>query len=99
MSEIISCSEVKSRLQKGEDFVFWDVREEWEFEEKNIGAECMPLNDIPVRLSELMRYENDEIVVHCKTGDRSKRARKFLCSKGFKNVRSMEGGIEAFLQL
>ena len=59
MSDKISCSEVKSRLQKGEDFLFWDVREEWEHEEKNIGAECMPLNDIPVKIQELMKFQKN----------------------------------------
>lgn len=99
MIKKISCFEVKARLAEGDDFMFWDVREEWEFEEQNIGAECIPLNSIPDKLPELSTYYDHEIIVHCKTGDRSRRACKFLQSKGFIDVKSMDGGIEAFLQL
>ncbi|MEQ8626696.1 rhodanese-like domain-containing protein [Ekhidna sp.] len=99
MNEDITCQEVKLRLEKGEKFNFIDVREEWEYEEANIGAKLIPLGDLPSRLSEIEHMKDDEVIVHCKSGARSGRAKKFLNSQGFTNVRNMEGGITAYLEL
>ncbi|SNS86616.1 Rhodanese-related sulfurtransferase [Ekhidna lutea] len=99
MNEDITCQEVKDRLEKGDKFNFIDVREEWEYEEANIGATLIPLGDLPTRISEIESMKNEEIIVHCKSGARSGRAKKFLNSQGFTNVRNMEGGITAYLEL
>ncbi|WP_420575482.1 rhodanese-like domain-containing protein [Ekhidna sp.] len=99
MNEDITCKEVKVRLENGEEFHFIDVREEWEFEEANIGAKLIPLGDLPARLSEIEHMKDEEVIVHCKSGARSGRAKKFLNSQGFSNVRNMEGGIIAYLEL
>lgn len=96
MSEDITCSEVKSRLTNGENFHFIDVREEWEHEERNIGARLIPLGELPTRLSEIEELKDQEIIVHCKSGGRSGQAKKFLMAQGFSNVRSMLGGIIEF---
>lgn len=99
MNEDITCAEVKSRLDKGENFNFIDVREEWEHEEKNIGAQLIPLGELPNRLSEIEQLKNEEVIVHCKSGGRSGQAKKFLNGQGFTNVRSMQGGIIAYVEL
>ncbi|MEQ8904377.1 rhodanese-like domain-containing protein [Ekhidna sp.] len=99
MNEDITCSDVKLRLDKGEKFNFIDVREEWEYEEANIGAKLIPLGDLPARISEIEHMKDEEVIVHCKSGARSGRAKKFLNSQGFTNVRNMEGGITAYLEL
>ncbi len=99
MNEDITCEQVKARLVNGESFHFLDVREEWEYEEVNIGARLIPLGDLPHRLSEIESLKGEEIVVHCKSGSRANQAKKFLISRGFTNVRNMPGGITAFLEL
>ncbi|WP_424963817.1 rhodanese-like domain-containing protein [Ekhidna sp.] len=99
MNEDITCQEVKQRLENGDKFNFIDVREEWEYEEANIGAKLIPLGDLPSRLSEIEHMKDAEVIVHCKSGARSGRAKKFLNSQGFTNVRNMEGGITAYLEL
>lgn len=99
MSEDISCQEVKTRLSKGEKFHFIDVREDWEYEEENIGARLIPLGDLPNRMNEIASLKNEEVIVHCKSGARAGRAKKFLLSQGFQNVKNMEGGIQAYLEL
>ena len=99
MNEDITCLEVKSRLEAGEKFNFIDVREEWEHEEQNIGAQLIPLGDLPARLSEIEHMKDEELIVHCKSGARSGRAKKFLNSQGFNNVRNMLGGITAYMEL
>ncbi len=99
MSEDITCTEVKKRLEEGATFHFIDVREEWEHTEKNIGAKCFPLGELPQNLETLGQYKMEEIVVHCNTGPRGNRAKKYLTSQGFTNVRNMLGGITEFLEL
>lgn len=95
MSEI-ECDEIKHRMKKGEKLHFFDVREEWEYEEYNIGAQLLPLGEIPKRLAEIESLKEQEIILHCATGIRSRQAQKFLISKGFANVKYMIGGIEAY---
>ena len=99
MTQDITCLEVKSRIESGEKFNFIDVREEWEHEEVNIGAKSIPLGDLPNRITELQSIKEAEIIVHCKSGNRSGQAKKFLTSKGFTNVRNMLGGITEYLTL
>jgi rhodanese-related sulfurtransferase len=97
--EDITVSELKDRLDKGEKFFFLDVREEWEYEEDNLGAENIPLGELPHRLSEIEKYKDEEIVVHCRSGARSGNAKKFLEGKGFSQVRNVLGGILAYRAL
>lgn len=97
--EDITVSELKSRLDKGDKFHFLDVREEWEYEEDNLGAENIPLGELPHRLSELENYKDEEIIVHCRSGARSGNAKKFMESKGFSQVRNVLGGILAYRSL
>ncbi|GAA0880237.1 hypothetical protein GCM10009119_32070 [Algoriphagus jejuensis] len=97
--EDITVSELKDRLDKGQKFHFLDVREEWEFEEDNLGADNIPLGELPHRISELEEFKDEEIVVHCRSGARSGNAKKFMESKGFSKVRNVPGGILAYRQL
>lgn len=97
--EDITVSELKDRLDRGEKFHFLDVREEWEYEEDNLGAENIPLGELPHRLGELEQFKNQEILVHCRSGARSGNAKKFMESKGFTQVRNVLGGILAYRAL
>lgn len=97
--EDITVSELKNRLDKGEKFNFLDVREDWEYEEDNLGAENIPLGELPHRIAELENLKDQEIVVHCRSGARSGNAKKFLESKGFSQVRNVLGGILAYRSL
>ncbi|GMQ29870.1 rhodanese-like domain-containing protein [Algoriphagus confluentis] len=97
--EDISVKELKSRLDKSEKFVFVDVREEWEYEEDNLGAQNIPLGELPHRLDELEKYKDSEIIVHCRSGARSGNAKKFMEGKGFTKVRNVLGGILAYREL
>lgn len=96
--ENIQVDELKQRLDKGEKLNLIDVREPWEYEEKNIGARLIPLNTLPEQVGELEPLKNEEVILHCKSGRRSANAQKFLQQKGFTKVRNLEGGIEAYLQ-
>ena len=97
--EDINVEDLKARLDKNEKFVFIDVREEWEYDDENLGAINIPLGDLPNRLDEIEKYKNQEIIVHCRSGARSGNAKKFLESKGFSKVRNVLGGIMAYNSL
>lgn len=94
--EDITVEELKERLDNQEDFVFIDVREEWEYEEDNLGALNIPLGQLPHQLKQIEDYKNQEIVVHCRSGARSGNAKAFLETKGYKKVRNLLGGILAY---
>ncbi len=72
-----------------------DVRDPHEWEISRIpGAELIPLGELPKRMHELDSAE--EIVVHCKSGMRSLQALEQLQGAGFRKVRSLRGGINAY---
>ncbi len=92
----ISASDLIKRKALGEELILIDVREEWEFDEENLGTKCCPLGELPLFLEELSDFKQQEIIVFCKTGDRSKKAQKFLFKNGFLEVTMLAGGLEAY---
>jgi len=90
----ITVEELKRKIDKKEDFVFLDVREDFEYQIANIeGTKLMPLSQFESRVSELESLKDKEIVAHCHHGGRSRQALEMLKSKGFKNLKNVAGGI------
>ena len=86
--------EVKAKLDKGEPFVFVDCRNPNEYEITKIeGAKLMPLPAIAQHFPALKPHANEEVIVHCRSGSRSLQFAQILRQQGFKNVKSMAGGI------
>ena len=95
MAFTITVQELKTRLDQGDKIVLVDVREPWEFATAKIeGAILIPLATIPQSLDKLDR--NAEIVCHCHHGMRSADATAFLQQQGFKSVKNLVGGIDAW---
>ncbi|MDO8367040.1 MAG: rhodanese-like domain-containing protein [Saprospiraceae bacterium] len=92
----ITVQDLRKKLQAGEKFVFIDVREPWEFEEFNLGAQLIPLNTLVNSMDELEDHKGDEIIVHCRSGSRSAMAQGLLLANGFKNVLNLKGGVMAW---
>jgi rhodanese-related sulfurtransferase len=92
----ITIEELKVRLDKGENLNLIDVREEYEFDEFNIGAKLIPLGELPDRLEEIEAWKDQEILIHCRSGARSGRAKEYLASEGYTNVRNVLGGMLAW---
>ncbi len=91
----ITAPELAARLQQGNHLRLIDVREPHELEISQIpGAELIPLGQLAARLSEL--DSADEIVLFCKAGTRSTRALELLLSAGFRKVKNLKGGINAW---
>lgn len=95
MAFTITVQELKTRLDQGDKIVLIDVREPWEFNTAKIeGAILIPLATIPQSLDKLDR--NADIVCHCHHGMRSADATAFLQQQGFKSVKNLVGGIDAW---
>ncbi|HEX9155476.1 MAG TPA: rhodanese-like domain-containing protein [Nitrospira sp.] len=95
MGFTISPKELKARIDKGDQLVLLDVREQWEFDLAKVnGSTLIPLGTLPQSLSKLSR--DSEIVAICHHGMRSADATNFLLQQGFQNVKNLVGGIDAW---
>jgi adenylyltransferase/sulfurtransferase len=90
----ITVSELKRRIDAGEDLFILDVREPFEYQIANIGGKLIPQGEVPQRLAEIDR--DREIIVHCKAGGRSQRIAEFLKQSGYPDVVNVAGGILAW---
>jgi sulfur-carrier protein adenylyltransferase/sulfurtransferase len=91
----ISASDLAMRLKMGEKLRLIDVREPHELAISSLPEEeNFPLGQLAARLSELDSAQ--ELVLFCKTGVRSTRALELLVSAGFKKVKNLHGGINAW---
>jgi len=93
---LITAEELYQKLCNGAPVEVIDVREKWEYDEENIGAINIPLYDLPKQLDEVKKHSECEIVLHCKTGARSEKARKYLASVGITTCKSLCNGMEEF---
>ena len=93
----ITVQELRQKLESGEKFIFIDVREPYENEEFNLGAQLIPLGNLPAQIEAFASHEDDEIVVHCRSGQRSAMAQSLFRAQGFTNVRNLIGGTMAWL--
>ncbi len=84
--------ELKTKMDRGDDFVLIDVREPEEYAICRIpGAKLIPRATLPERLHELSSA--DDIVVHCRSGVRSGAAVEFMKKAGYRKVKNLVGGI------
>ncbi len=84
-----------SRLKSISPPLLLDVREPHELEISALpGALNIPLGTLAARLSELDSAR--EMVIFCKAGTRSARALELLVSAGFRRVKNLKGGINAW---
>ncbi len=96
MVEEISATELKQKLDNGDDIQLIDVRQPDEYAFARIErAKLIPLGEIIPRMKEL--DPSKEIVIHCKMGGRSARAIEALKAAGFEaNMKNLKGGITAW---
>lgn len=94
--EEITATELKAKLDDGEDIQIIDVREPHEFEFAKIpNTTLIPLGEVVVRSSEIDPTRTT--VVHCKGGVRSAKAIDALREKGFTGrLINLKGGITAW---
>jgi rhodanese-related sulfurtransferase len=93
----ISVEELKSRMDAGEKINLIDVREPHEYAEFNIGGKLIPLGKIQtMQIDEIEDLKEEEVIVHCRSGQRSMMACMFLDTLGFKDTKNLAGGVMAW---
>src|SRR6266700_2820904 len=94
--EEITATELKRRLDRGDDIQIIDVREPHEYEIARIaGTKLIPLGQIVNRLNEI--DPSRDVVCHCKGGVRSAKAIEALNRAGFPGrLINLKGGITAW---
>ena len=96
----ISAQELKARMDAGEKLNLIDCREPYEYEEFNIGGKLIPLGKIQtMQVDELEDLRDEEIIIHCRSGQRSMLACLILDTLGFKNTKNLTGGILAWKEV
>lgn len=93
----ISISEVKQRMEAGEDLHLIDVREPDENATFNIGGRLLPLGNIlSMQIEDIENLKAEEVICYCRSGMRSMKAALMLETMGFTNVKNLEGGMLAW---
>ena len=92
----IEPEELKQLTDRGEQVLLLDVRDPHEYAISSLDALRIPLGDLPARVHELDSAA--EIVAYCRIGVRSAQAVEFLRGCGFRRVRNLAGGINAWAQ-
>lgn len=79
------------------DLIVLDVRSQSEYDSGHLNNSILiPVDELENRLDEIEEYKNTEIVVHCRSGSRSRTASGILASNGFSKVYNMLSGISAW---
>ncbi len=89
----ISLDKAKKLHDEGTTFI--DIREPEEFQQDRIpGASLLPMSEMNTRLQELPKDE--EVVLYCRTGNRSSYVLDILSANGYNNLMHLDGGIQAW---
>ena len=95
--QTITVEELKSRMDNGEKLNLIDCREPHEYAEFNIGAKLIPLGKIQtMQIEEIEDLKDQEVIIHCRSGNRSMIACLFLDRLGFKDTKNLAGGVLAW---
>ncbi len=88
----IDSSNLKRRLDAGEDIVLLDIRSEAELRQGILpGAEHLAMHLIPLKIQDLPK--DKDVVLYCRSGARSYHACAFLAQQGVDNALNLRGGI------
>lgn len=93
----ITVTDYKAKIDSGEEPFLLDVREPFEAKIASIGGHLIPLSELRDRMSELPEDKNAELIIYCRTGNRSHHAMIYLREEGgYTNVKNLLGGIHAW---
>ncbi len=95
--EEISADEVQRRLEDGENLTIIDIREPFEWQQTGVipGARLSPMRSFLLTQLDSLDKE-EEIILVCASGVRTADAVIYMQMKGFKQPKSMAGGMKAW---
>jgi sulfur-carrier protein adenylyltransferase/sulfurtransferase len=94
-SKTISPQTLREKINRRHAFHLIDVREPDEHSHFNIGGSNIPLQSF-LQLITFNFSPEDEVIIYCQKGIRSKQAVEWLGSLGFQNPVSLYGGIDLY---
>ena len=93
----VQVDELRQRLQEQPPPFVLDVRERWEYAEGHVpGAWLLPLGELEERIGEVPA--DRPILSICHSGQRSLAAAAFLLTRGYRDVRNVDGGTSAWIK-
>jgi rhodanese-related sulfurtransferase len=90
----ITVNELKARIDAGEKLNILDVREDIERADFNIGGTYFRLGRIQeMAIDDIEDLKDKEVIIYCRSGNRSQVAARMLEQMGFKNTVNVAGGM------
>jgi rhodanese-related sulfurtransferase len=90
----MTVEELKSKMEAGETVHLLDVREDYERADFNIGGIHHRLGLIQsMNIEPIEDWKDEEVIIYCRSGNRSQVAGLVLEMLGFKNVVNLAGGM------
>lgn len=91
----ITPKELKSKIDRNENFQLIDIREPYEYDISNLKGELIPMGDILSNADKISKEKM--VVIHCRSGKRSAAVIDALEREfGFSNLYNLKGGILAY---
>jgi len=91
----ITVLELKKMQDEQQDFQLIDVREPYEYDIANIGAELIPMAEVMSNIDRISKEK--KVIIHCRSGGRSGAIVQALeVQHGFTNLYNLKGGILAY---
>ena len=82
------------KIVKQENGILLDVRSHQEYEEGHLeGSKNLCLYDLDKKILSTIPNKQENIIVYCATGARSKEAQELLFQLGYPNVYNLQGGL------
>ncbi len=95
----ISVEQLKARIDAGEKINLFDVREDTERADFNIGGTHFRLRRIQeMAIEDIEDLKNEEVICYCRSGNRSQMACLMLEHLGFTNTVNVDGGIVDWIE-
>jgi rhodanese-related sulfurtransferase len=98
----LTAQEVAAKREAGEAFILLDIREPYEVEIADVGGdvEYLPMSELVARHTAALpagaQDKDAEIVIMCRSGNRSAQVTMWLRQQGWTKVFNMDGGINAW---
>lgn len=90
----VTVQELKSMMDRNEQFQLIDVRESFEYEVSNLNGLNIPLAGILIESEKVSK--DIPVIIQCRSGKRSAQAVMLLEQQGFENLSNLKGGILAW---